>query len=162
MNARGQNIFYLGRKNLHAARDPFPDNLFAIDPAILSGAIYAASSAGRPRRDDHPRDQREPCSSGAPKARTACAFRVDRVDQNGRVDCDALRFDFPRDIAPGGVGDIALKSLKGDGLRGRWCEIGLFIDGVGPFKGAGRARTLRLFTETLELAPLIGRDDDAT
>ena len=161
LNARGQNIFYLGRKSLHATRDPFPDNLFAIDPAIFSGAIELHPAPGDAdamiirARNESPLVWRA-------EGRDRVRLSVDRVDQNGRVDLDALRFDFPRDIAPGGVGEIALKSIKGDGARGCWWEIGLFIDGVGPFKGAGRARTPRLFTETLERAPLIGRDDDAT
>jgi hypothetical protein len=95
------------------------------------------------------------------KGQNRVRLTVDRVDQSGQAALDALKFELPRDIEPGGVAEIAFKSLKGDGLRGCWHEIGLFVEGVGPFKGAGRTRTLCLFTEGLERAAGIGRDNDA-
>jgi len=96
------------------------------------------------------------------EGRDRVRLTVDRIDQYGQVALDALKFELPRDIEPGAAAEIALKSLKGDGLRGCWHEIGLYVEGVGPFKGAGRTRTLCLFTEGLELASGIGRDNDAT
>ena len=77
------------------------------------------------------------------------------------MDIDALQLDLPRDIEPGRFDEIPVKLLKGAGVHGCWHEIGLFVEGVGPFKGAGRARTLCLFTEELVLAPQIERGGDA-
>ena len=158
--SRGQNIFYLGRKNAKAAPAPYPSSLFEIDPAIFSGAIELHPAPG----SDDPmiiRVINESPLVWPAKGQNRVRLTVDRVDQSGQAALDALKFELPRDIEPGGVVEIAFKSLKGDGLRGCWHEIGLFVEGVGPFKGAGRTRTLCLFTEGLERAAGIGRDNDA-
>ena len=158
--SRGQNIFYLGRKNAKAAPAPYPSSLFEIDPAIFSGAIELHPAPGS---DDAMiiRVTNESPLVWPAKGQNRVRLTVDRVDQSGQAALDALKFELPRDIEPGGVAEIAFKSLKGDGLRGCWHEIGLFVEGVGPFKGAGRTRTLCLFTEGLERAAGIGRDNDA-
>jgi glycosyltransferase involved in cell wall biosynthesis/SAM-dependent methyltransferase len=160
LDLRGQNIFYLGRKNPGVAPAPFPENLFAIDPAIFSGKLelhpeLGSSDAARIRvTNESPLVWR---AEGPGRVRLS----VDTIAQDGRVSFDAQRFELPRDIPPGGVGEIPIKIVRGVGLDGCWREIGLFIDGVGPFKGAGRARTLRLFAEGLELAPPNGLGFDA-
>ncbi len=158
--SRGQNIFYLGRKNAKAAPAPYPSSLFEIDPAIFSGAIELHPAPGS---DDAMiiRVINESPLVWPAKGQNRVRLTVDRVDQSGQAALDALKFELPRDIEPGGVAEIAFKSLRGDGLRGCWHEIGLFVEGVGPFKGAGRTRTLCLFTEGLERAAGIGRDNDA-
>ncbi len=158
--SRGQNIFYLGRKNAKAAPAPYPSSLFEIDPAIFSGAIELHPAPGS---DDAMiiRVTNESPLVWPAKGQNRVRLTVDRVDQSGQAALDALKFELPRDIEPGGVAEIAFKSLRGDGLRGCWHEIGLFVEGVGPFKGAGRTRTLCLFTEGLERAAGIGRDNDA-
>jgi glycosyltransferase involved in cell wall biosynthesis/SAM-dependent methyltransferase len=160
LGSRGQSIFYLGRKSANAAPAPYPDSLFEIDPAIFSGAIELHPAPGL---DDAMiiRVTNESPLVWPAEGRDRVRLTVDRIDQSGQVVFDALKFELPRDIEPGGAAEIALKSLKGDGLRGCWHEIGLFVEGVGPFKGAGRTRTLCLFTEGLELASGIGRDNDA-
>jgi glycosyltransferase involved in cell wall biosynthesis/SAM-dependent methyltransferase len=161
LGSRGQNIFYLGRKSASAAPAPHPDSLFEIDPAIFSGAIELHPAPGS---DDVMiiRVTNESPLVWPAEGRDRVRLTVDRIDQYGQVALDALKFELPRDIEPGAAAEIALKSLKGDGLRGCWHEIGLYVEGVGPFKGAGRTRTLCLFTEGLELASGIGRDNDAT
>ncbi len=158
--SRGQNIFYLGRKNAKAAPAPYPSSLFEIDPAIFSGAIELHPAPGS---DDAMiiRVTNESPLVWPAKGQNRVRLTVDRVDQSGQAALDALKFELPRDIEPGGVAEIAFKSLRGDGLRGCWHEIGLFVEGVGPFKGAGRTRTLCLFTEGHERAAGIGRDNDA-
>jgi glycosyltransferase involved in cell wall biosynthesis/SAM-dependent methyltransferase len=160
LDLRGQNIFYLGRKNPGVAPAPFPENLFAIDPAIFSGKLELHPELGS---DDVATIRVTNESSLVWRAEGPGRVRltVDIIAQNGQVFFDALRFELPRDIPPGGVGEIPLRIIRGVGLNGCWREIGLFIDGVGPFKGAGRARTLRLFAEGLELAPRNGLGFDA-
>jgi len=160
LGSRGQNIFYIGRKSANAPPAPYPDSLFEIDPAIFSGAIELHPAPGS---DDAMiiRVTNESPLVWPAEGRDRVRLTVDRIDQSGQVALDALKFELPRDIEPGGAAEIALKSLKGDGLRGCWHEIGLFVEGVGPFKGAGRTRTLCLFTEGLELASRIGRGNDA-
>ena len=160
LGSRGQNIFYLGRKSAKATPAPYPSSLFEIDPAIFSGAIELHPAPGS---DDAMiiRVTNESPLVWPAKGQNRVRLTVDRVDQSGQAALDALKFELPRDIEPGGVAEIAFKSLKGDGLRGCWHEIGLFVEGVGPFKGAGRTRTLCLFTEGLERAAGIGRDNDA-
>jgi hypothetical protein len=160
LGLRGQNIFYLGRKTSNATPISYPESLFEIDPAIFSGAIELHPVPGSDDAVTIRVTNKSPLAWRA-EGRNRVRLTVDRIDQNGQVTFDALQFELPHDIAPGGVGEVSLKSLKRAGLQGCWHEIGLIVDGVGPFKGAGRTRTLCLFTENLELAPQIGRDGDA-
>jgi glycosyltransferase involved in cell wall biosynthesis/SAM-dependent methyltransferase len=160
LDLRGQNIFYLGRKNLGATPAPFPENLFEIDPAIFSGKLELRPKPGLDDIETVRMTNESPLvwrAEGCGRVR----LTVDKIAQNGQVSFDALQFELPGDMAPGDVGEIFLKVIRGVGLDGCWHEIGLFIDGVGPFKGAGRTRTLRLFAEGLELAPQSGLGFDA-
>ncbi len=160
LELRGQNIFYLGRKSPGATQASYPDSLFSIDPEIFSGSLEL-----------HPRgDARDAATIRVfnksqliwrAKGENRIRLSVDKIDQNGLVDIDALQLDLPRDIEPGRFDEIPIKLLKGAGVHGCWHEISLFVEGVGPFKGAGRARTLCLFTEELVLASQIERGGDA-
>jgi glycosyltransferase involved in cell wall biosynthesis/SAM-dependent methyltransferase len=154
LDLRGQNIFYLGRKSATALPAPFPETLFPIDPAIFSGEV-------RPRRG-WPRQSGEADENFVVRivnhspltwlATGPCRVRltVDRVDQDGRVTADAQAFDLPHDLAPGGELEISIRAIKGEGVHGCWHEIGLYAEGAGPFKGAGRARVACVFAEALE------------
>jgi glycosyltransferase involved in cell wall biosynthesis/SAM-dependent methyltransferase len=146
---RGQNIFYVGRKSESAVRAPFPDVLFPVDPALFSGVVELL---------------RDPESAHAYSVRVtntipltwrhrgpgAVCLSVDRRDQNGLVQLEAQKLLLPQDVPAGGSCSIALRAEVGLGLAGVWHEIGLFAQGMGSFKGAGRSRTVTLFAETLE------------
>jgi hypothetical protein len=139
---------------------PYPQNLFTIDPAIFSGDIQL-------RRAEATEDgftirifNASPLTwqaNGPQRIR----LTVDRVDQNGLVRLDAQSLDLPRDIAPGGALEIAIKAIKGAGVFGCWHEIGLYAEGAGPFKGAGRTKTVCVFAETLQAAALACDGDAA-
>ena len=161
LNLRGQNNFYLGRKEVSASLAPFPVNLFPLDPAILSGLIEL-------RRAEHVSDgfvirivNISPVSwmAGGPNR---MRLTVDRVDQDGLITVDALSFDLPHDIPPDGVCMLPIRAIKHDGARGCWHEIGLYVEGGGPLKGAGRTKTVSVFAEELCAAPELQRDDYAT
>ncbi|MGA8169354.1 MAG: glycosyltransferase [Methylocystis sp.] len=160
LGSRGQNIFYLGRKSAKVSPASYPDSLFEIDPAIFSGAIELHPAPGSNDTMIIRVTNQSPRVWPA-EGQNRVRLTVDRIDQGGQLTLDALKFELPRDVEPGGVAEIALKSVKGAGLNGCWHEIGLFVEGAGPFKGAGRTRTLCLFTEGLEQASRIGRDNDA-
>jgi len=159
LDLRGQNIFYLGRKRADAAPAPYPQNLFPIDPAVFSGEIQLqrvqAAEDGFIVRIVNVSPLTW-LASGPRRIR----LTVDRVDQNGLVALDAQSFDLPADVAPGEALDIPIKAVKGSGVFGCWHEIGLYAEGAGPFKGAGRARTVCVFAETLQEADF-AHDGDA-
>jgi glycosyltransferase involved in cell wall biosynthesis/SAM-dependent methyltransferase len=159
LDQRGQNVFYLGRKAADIMPAPHPKSLFSVDPAIFSGALEI----------ERARELSESVivrivnrsrllwrCEGAARVR----LTVDRVDQNGLVALDVLAVDLPRDVEPGGVAEIPFKVVASS-VNGCWYEIGLYAEGAGPFKGAGRARTVCLFAERLEAAPALRLDDDA-
>jgi hypothetical protein len=72
-----------------------------------------------------------------------------------------VAFDLPRDVEPGEVVEIPIRAATNEGMNGCWYEIGLYAQGAGPFKGAGRSRTVCIFAEWLELAPDLKLDTDA-
>ena len=157
LGLRGQNIFYLGRKNPAALPAPIPENLFSLDPAILSGAIELQ------RAEQSADGFLIKLTNASPVNWTATGphrlrLTVDRVDQEGLVTLDAQSFDLPTDIPPGGTLELPIRAIKRDGVHGRWHEIGLYIEGGGPLKGAGRARTVSVFAEELLSAPDLQRD----
>jgi glycosyltransferase involved in cell wall biosynthesis/SAM-dependent methyltransferase len=165
LGLRGQNIFYLGRKTAAAAAAPFPEALFPIDPAIFSADVQLRRARSGPAWDagDHFALRLVNTSpltwpaAGAGRVR----LTVDKVDQDGLVTLDAQAFDLPRDVAPGETLEIPVRAVRGAGVFGLWHEIGLYAEGAGPFKGAGRAGTARLFAEALEWAPARACDGDA-
>jgi len=160
LELRGQNIFYLGRKNPGATQASYPESLFSIDPEIFSGSLELHPRADAPDAAAIRVYNKSPLTWRA-KGENRVRLTVDKVDQNGLMDIDALQIDLPHDIEPGRFGEIPVKLLKGAGVHGCWHEIGLFVEGVGPFKGAGRARTLCLFSEELVLASQNERGGDA-
>lgn len=159
LDLRGQNIFYLGRKSANAVSGPYPKNLFPLDPAIFSGGLELT-------RTTNSRDEfivRVLNKSPLPwlhEGATRVRLTVDRVDQSGFVALDVFAFDLPCDVAPGGSVEIPIKAVVNGGVRGSWHEIGLYAEGAGPFKGAGRSRTVCLFAERLEAAAVARSVDD--
>ena len=159
LGQRGQNVFYLGRKTADVAPALHPKNLFSVDPAIFSGALELERA---PESSDSfivrvlNRSRLLWRCEGAARVR----LTVDRVDQNGLVALDVLTVDLPRDVEPGGVVEIPIKAVA-NVVNGCWYEIGLYAEGAGPFKGAGRTRTVCLFAERLEAAPDLRLDVDA-
>ena len=87
---------------------------------------------------------------------------LDEVDQDGLVRLETQSIDLPVDLAPGDSAHILLRAVRGQGFGGRWHEIGLYAEGAGPFKGAGRTGTASVFAETVEAMQAPGLDVDAT
>lgn len=148
LDLRGQNIFYLGRKNAASSPAPFPTNLFPLDPTMFSGAL------GLRRAEGSADVFLVAISNASPVAWLATGTRrvrlsVAEVDQDGRVVPDVRGFDLPCDLQPGQSTEIAIRAIKGEGVRGRWHQIGLFVEGAGPFEGTGRTKTVSLFAEAL-------------
>ena len=160
LKLRGQNIFYLGRKMVDAGPRPYPQNLFPIDPAIFSGRLelfrVSESHDGFIIRVLNTSPLPWLCE-GVSRIR----LTVDRVDQNGLVTRDVAAFDLPSDVAPGGVVEMPIRAIVSPGMNGCWHEIGLYAEGAGPFKGAGRSRCVCLFAERLEAAPNLRIGGDA-
>jgi glycosyltransferase involved in cell wall biosynthesis/SAM-dependent methyltransferase len=160
LDLRGQNIFYAGRKSPAAQVGPPPASLFPNDPAIFSGRIeLSRSGAGEDRflvrvTNLSPLDW---LAAGPARVRLS----VDRVDQDGLVALDAQAFDLPHDLPPGAAADIPIRVIRGDGFFGQWHEIGLYAEGAGPFKGAGRVRPVCVFAESLEATGTSAADVDA-
>jgi SAM-dependent methyltransferase len=161
LNLRGQNTFYLGLKNSSAAPKPFPANLFPIDPAMLSGKVglerSSADKNGYIIKIMNP-SLRTWLAEGPQRMR----LTVDRVDQNGLVSLDAQSFDLSEDLAPGAVLSIPVRALRDPEGQEYWHEIGLYLNGAGPLKGAGRTKTVSIFARELQLAPELQHDNDAT
>lgn len=152
LDLRGQNIFYIGRKNSSTPRSAYPDNLFQIDPAIFSGELELLRRTGSEESYIVRIVNKSPVvwpSSGPNRIRLS----VDRVDQEGMVTFDALNFALPHDIEPGRAAEIPIKATIGSNVRGCWHEIGLYAENAGPFKGTGRIRPVCIFAEGLEAAP---------
>ena len=162
LELRGQNIFYAGRKTAATALGPPPGSLFPNDPAIYSGRIELVDEAGC-GGDDILRVRVTNLSplvwpaSGPGRVRLS----IDTVDQQGMVTLDACAIDLPEDLPPGALAEIPLRAGRGAGAAGRWWEIGLFLEGAGAFKGAGRARPACLFAEHLAPAVAKAADDHA-
>jgi glycosyltransferase involved in cell wall biosynthesis/SAM-dependent methyltransferase len=158
LDLRGQNIFYLGRKTSGVPPTPYPMTLFTLDPAVFSGALEL-------ERTETPEDgflvrvrNLSPLTWNAAGPHRI-RLTVDRIDQNGRVTLDIQGLDLPCDLGPGEALEIPVRALKGAGVSGCWHEIGLFAEDAGPFKGAGRTKTVAVFAETLVAAPERLRDD---
>lgn len=152
---RGQNIFYVGRKVAGATRAPFPDTLFPVDPALFTGSIellrnpdvtdvYAVRVSNTSRLPWRHQGPGSVCLS------------VDRRDQNGLIDFEVQKLPLLHDLPPGGSCEISFCAPIRGGLSSAWYEIGLFAHGMGPFKGAGRSRSVTLFAEAIE--PLTGAE----
>lgn len=161
LSLRGQNIFYLGRKEAAFQPAPFPSNLFPLDPAILSGVIELQRAEQAPDGFVIKLVNVSPIiwrAAGPHRVR----LTVDRVDQNGMIILDAQSFDLPHDIPPGGGCELTIRAIKRDGVRGCWHEIGLYVEGAGPLKGAGRTKTVSVFAEELHVLPELQQDFYAT
>lgn len=158
LELRGQNIFYLGRKTSPRHTAPILDDLFPVDPAIFSGEL---ALEGDPSDSDALWlwiTNQSPLvwtAEGPGKVRLS----VDLVDQDGLVAPDAQTFDLPCDLGPGQRIKLRLRVIKGLETPGRWHEIGLYLDGAGPFRGTGRLRPARIFAEALQIT--LGREDAA-
>lgn len=161
LSLRGQNIFYVGLKASTVPQTPFPANLFPIDPAILSGAIELQRATEGEDGFIVKITNVSPTlwlATGPQRMR----LTVDRVDQNGLVTLDAQSFDLARDVAAGSALEIPIKAIKGSEGAECWHEIGLYLEGAGPLKGAGRIKTVSVFAQRLQAAPELQCDDDAT
>ena len=158
LELRGQNIVYIGRKNSAAESMAYPDNQFSDGSRHL---------LGRTRAYQHARRATTPSQSAYGTAAHIVWRRngegrirlsVDRIDQNGLVTRDIMKIALPADLPPGGHADVSVMVIQGSGRHSYWYEIGLYLDGAGPFKGAGRTKTLAIFAESLEAAD--GRNGD--
>ena len=161
LELRGQNIFYIGRKNSAAGSIPYPDNQFSTDPAIFSGELELIGTPGGHDAFTIRAWNRSPlpwCQKGDGRIRLS----VDRVDQNGLVARDMMKIALPADVPPGGHVDMPVIAVRGSGGDSYWYEIGLYLEGAGPFKGAERTKTLAVFAETLRAADGQGGAFDAT
>ena len=139
LNLRGQNIFYVGRKRANATMGACPSNLFSIDPVIFSGELQLARAAETSDGFFVRAVNKSPlpwACEGAARIR----LTVDRIDQNGLATLDVMAFDLPRDVEPGGVVELPIRAATNGGANSCWYEIGLYAQGAGPFKGAGRSR----------------------
>jgi SAM-dependent methyltransferase len=157
LDLRGQNIVYIGRKNSNAESITYPDNQFSTDPAIFSGELELISTAGG--RDAYTiRTWNRSPILWRRKGEGCIRLSVDRVDQNGLVTRDMMKITLPTDLPPGSHADVSVVAIQGSGRHSYWYEVGLYLDGAGPFKGAGRTKTLAVFAESLEVAD--GRNED--
>jgi len=157
LDLRGQNIVYIGRKNSTAESMAYPDNQFPTDPAIFSGELELISTPGVRDAFTIRVWNRSPIvwrRNGEGRIRLS----VDRIDQNGFVTRDIMKIALPADLPPAGHADASILVIQGSGRHSYWYEIGLYLDGAGPFKGAGRTKTLAIFAESLEAAD--GRNGD--
>lgn len=158
LDLRGQNIFYLGRKNSAAAPIAYPRQLFSTDPAVFSGDLELLSLSGARGAFTIRAWNRSPIvwrSTGIERIQLS----VNRIDQYGVVTPDTIRISLPSDVPPGCYGDIPITAVIGTGLRLCWYEIGLFLNGAGSFSGAGRTKTLTIFAEEIRIADWQGNVD---
>jgi SAM-dependent methyltransferase len=160
LDLRGQNIFYLGRKNSSISPGRCPVTLYTADPAIFSGEIElqraTTSEDGFIIRIANASPLPWP-ASGPDRIR----LTVDRVDQNGRLTADAQSFALPRDLQPGEALGVPIRAIKGAGVAACWHEIGLYAESMGPFKGAGRTKAVSIFAEDLQPAADLQTGGDA-
>jgi glycosyltransferase involved in cell wall biosynthesis/SAM-dependent methyltransferase len=151
LDHRGQNIFFIGRKNSATESIAYPANQFPTDPAVFSGELELISTPGARDAFTIRAWNRSPLiwrHEGHGRVRLS----IDRVDQNGLVARDMMKIALPADIPPDGHADVPVLAIQGSGRHSYWYEIGLYLDGAGPFKGAGRTKTLAVFAESLEVA----------
>ncbi len=146
---RGQNIFWLGRALPGKDLGPQPPSLFLVDPGMFSARVAMVADADADRLliqagNTGP----NPWSAEGP---SRIRITVDCTDQAGRVAADILAVDLPHDVAPGAGAEVALRVERGSEGQGSWYEIGLFAEGVGPLKPAGRANTVCIFAERITL-----------
>jgi len=160
LNLRRQNIFYVGRKSANVTMGACSSSLFSVDPRIFSGELQLARV---PESNDSfiVRAMNKSPLLWACEGTTRIRFTVDRVDQNGLVTLDVLAFDLPRDVEAGGFVELPIRATTNGGVRGCWYEIGLYAQGAGPFKGAGRSQTVCVFAESLEAALDLSLESDA-
>ena len=157
LELRGQNIFYVGRKNSAAASIFYPDNLFSTDPAVFSGELELIGTPGARDAFTIRAWNRSPIIWRRTGEGSTC-LSVDRVDQNGLVTRNMMTITLPADVPPGSYANVSITAIPGSGRHSCWYEIGLYLDGAGPFKGAGRTKTLAIFAESLRVAD--GRQGD--
>jgi glycosyltransferase involved in cell wall biosynthesis/SAM-dependent methyltransferase len=160
LDLRGQNIFYIGRKNSAAGATRYPDNLFSTDPAVFTGVLELIGTPGARDAFTIRAWNRSPIL-WRQKGEGRIRLCVDRIDQNGLVAHDMMQIALPADLPPGGFADVPVFAIQGFGRHSFWYEIGLYLDGAGPFKGAGRTKTLAVFAESLRVADDRGVDFDA-
>ena len=154
---RGQNIFYVGRKVAGTTRAPYPESLVPVDPALFSGEVDLL----RGKAGDGHYTIRVTNTSRVPwrcEGQSSICLSIDRRDQNGLFFAEVMKLPLPRDLAPGESCDVGLSARVGAGLTSAWYEIGLFAEGMGAFKGAGRTRNVNLFTEVIEAHPIDADD----
>jgi glycosyltransferase involved in cell wall biosynthesis/SAM-dependent methyltransferase len=151
LDLRRQNIFYVGRKNSAAASFSYPDNLFSTDPAVFSGELELIGTPGARDAFTIRAWNRSPIIWRRTGESRTC-LSVDRVDQNGLVTRDMMKIALPADVPPGSHATVPVTAIPGSGRHSCWYEIGLYLDGAGPFKGAGRTKTLAIFAESLRVA----------
>lgn len=148
---RGQEILYVGRKNVSAETDGrYPASLFTIDPRVFSGDVEL-------ERVPHTADafivrvlNKSPVSWPSRGTRRI-RLSVDRFDAGGLIARDCMSMDLPHDIEPGRFAELPIKVVSTDGKHGSWYEIGLFAESAGAFKGTGRSQAVSLYAESLML-----------
>ena len=144
---RGQNIFYFGRKPARPQPAPFPDALFARDPALFDGALELLRGA-TPAEHILRITNKSPLVWRAEGPGRIC-LTADKVEQNGFVRKSFQSFDLPCDIAPGDRAEVTLTTTTGIDAPHSWFEIGLFAAGLGAFAPAGRTGTISIFARSL-------------
>jgi glycosyltransferase involved in cell wall biosynthesis/SAM-dependent methyltransferase len=160
LDLRGQNIFYFGRKNSGVSPGRYPATLYSADPSIFSGDIElrrtTTSGDGFIIRIANVSPLPWP-ATGPDRVR----LTIDRVDQNGRLTADAQSLDLPHDLQPGGALEVPIRAIVGAGVGACWHEIGLYAEGRGPFRGAGRTKIVSIFATDLQPAPDLQAGSDA-
>jgi len=148
LELRGQNIFYMGCKQQSGLDVPYPKSLFVVDPAIFEGQLEIIRSS---ETDGFLlRVTNKSSVLWTSKGESRVKLCVDRIDQSGKITSGIDFMPLPCDLAPQDEVELAFSSLKSPRESGAWYEIGLYLEGIGPFKEAGRSNTVSIFAETIK------------
>jgi len=149
LTLRGQNIFYVGHKPATPKHGPLPESLFPVDPRIFTAKMTLLPSAS----GDYELEIINHSRSVWPASGPQCVRgSISRMRQSGQVEPDVISFALPRDLQPGAAARFHVAAAAARGADGSWFEVGLVLEGCGPFAEAGRCRTVSLFADSLVIS----------
>jgi len=146
---RGQNIFYLGCKQVVSKAVSFPKSLYVSDPALFEGHLEITRGANDV--DLHIAVTNKSPLRWKARGDNCVQLCVDRIDQSGFVVKNYDVFSLPHDLDPQEKAEIIFSVNRGAGTASAWFEIGLYLQGVGAFKEAGRTNTVSVFAEKISI-----------